>query len=165
VLNPLRDKLFFSGGHFCPMHALNLPYPQLCQVCRLHTSHKFPCSLLLHVHNSNQTHPLTNFQYSLLLAVNCSSRLGKSFTGRKQGPTRQKGCFRYLFVHRRGEMAHPVPTKVFLKLSPDSAMIFAPFGCIHISLSHPFCPCGTYLQRTLLKMTSWSWKFHALLWK
>jgi len=29
------------------------------------------------------------------------------------------------------EMAYPVPTKVFLKLSPDTAMLFAPFECTH----------------------------------
>jgi len=26
----------------------------------------------------------------------------------------------------RREMAHPMPTKAFLKLSPDTAMLFAP---------------------------------------
>jgi len=29
------------------------------------------------------------------------------------------------------EMVHPVPTKVFLKLSPDMAVLFVPFGCTH----------------------------------
>ena len=28
-------------------------------------------------------------------------------------------------------MALPVPTKLLLKMSPDVAMLFAPFGCIH----------------------------------
>jgi len=28
-------------------------------------------------------------------------------------------------------MVHPVPTKVFLMLSPDMTMMLAPFGCIH----------------------------------
>ena len=28
-------------------------------------------------------------------------------------------------------MALPVPTKSFLKTSPDAAMLFAPFGCTH----------------------------------
>ena len=28
-------------------------------------------------------------------------------------------------------MALPVPTKSLLKMSPDTAMLFAPFGCTH----------------------------------
>ena len=28
-------------------------------------------------------------------------------------------------------MALPVPTKSLLKMSPDMAMLFAPFGCTH----------------------------------
>ena len=28
-------------------------------------------------------------------------------------------------------MAHPVPTKVFPKLSPETAMLFEPFRCTH----------------------------------
>ena len=35
------------------------------------------------------------------------------------------------FVHRRTEMAHPVPTKVFPKLSPETAMLFVFFGRTH----------------------------------
>jgi len=35
------------------------------------------------------------------------------------------------FVHRRIEVTHPVPTKVFLKLSTDMAILFAPFGRTH----------------------------------
>ena len=29
------------------------------------------------------------------------------------------------------EMAFPVPTKSLLKMSPDAAMLFAPFRCTH----------------------------------
>jgi len=29
------------------------------------------------------------------------------------------------------EMALPVPTKLLLKMSPDVAMLYAPFGCTH----------------------------------
>jgi len=29
------------------------------------------------------------------------------------------------------EMALPVPTRSLLKMSPDAAMLFAPFGCTH----------------------------------
>jgi len=32
---------------------------------------------------------------------------------------------------KRIEMALPVPTKSLLKMSPDAAMLFAPFGCTH----------------------------------
>ena len=28
-------------------------------------------------------------------------------------------------------MALPVPTKLLLRMSPDAAMLFAPFGCTH----------------------------------
>jgi len=34
-------------------------------------------------------------------------------------------------VHRRTEAAHPVPTNVFLKLSPETAMLFPPFRFTH----------------------------------
>jgi len=36
-------------------------------------------------------------------------------------------------------MAHPVPTKGFLQLSPEAAMLFAPFGCTHSP--PPVLPC------------------------
>jgi len=32
---------------------------------------------------------------------------------------------------KRIEMALPVPTKSLLKMSPDAAKLFAPFGCTH----------------------------------
>ena len=32
---------------------------------------------------------------------------------------------------KTAEMAFPVPTKTFLSRSPDTAMLFAPFGCTH----------------------------------
>ena len=34
-------------------------------------------------------------------------------------------------------MALPVPTKSLLKMSPDAAMLFAPFGCTHPPLPVP----------------------------
>jgi len=43
------------------------------------------------------------------------------------------------------KMGHPVPTKAFLQLSPDMAMLFAPTG---VPTPH-FYSCWTYLQRTL----------------
>jgi len=58
-------------------------------------------------------------------------------------------------------MALPVPTRLFLKVSPDMAMLFAPFRCTHPPPPIlPFCWSRAYLQRTLLEMTSWSWKSH-----
>ena len=39
--------------------------------------------------------------------------------------------FLNLFVHWRREKAHPVPTKVFLKLSLDMTMLFPSFRCTH----------------------------------
>ena len=38
---------------------------------------------------------------------------------------------------KRIEMALPVPTKLLLKTSPDTAMLFAPFGCTHPPPSVP----------------------------
>ena len=35
------------------------------------------------------------------------------------------------------EKAHLVPTKGFLQLSPEAAMLFPPFGCTHLP---PLCP-------------------------
>jgi len=32
---------------------------------------------------------------------------------------------------KRTEIALPMPTKSLLKTSPDTAMLFAPFGCTH----------------------------------
>jgi len=34
-------------------------------------------------------------------------------------------------VHRRTAVPHPEPTKTFLKLSPETAILFAPFRCTH----------------------------------
>jgi len=35
------------------------------------------------------------------------------------------------FMPKRIEMALPVPTKSLLKTSPDTDMLFAPFGCTY----------------------------------
>ena len=40
-------------------------------------------------------------------------------------------CFLSPFVHRRSAVAYPEPTKVILKLSPETSMLPAPFGCTH----------------------------------
>ena len=46
ILNQFLDELFFSGGQFLPMDALNVRYPQLPAL-----------AATLHIHNSNHTHP------------------------------------------------------------------------------------------------------------
>ena len=46
-------------------------------------------------------------------------------------------------------MALPVPTKMFLKLSPDTAKLFVPY----LPLSCPLYSCRTYLQRKLPEVT------------
>ena len=37
-------------------------------------------------------------------------------------------CFLRQFVHSGKETPHPVSTKVFLKLRPNTSLLFAPFG-------------------------------------
>jgi len=43
----------------------------------------------------------------------------------------QEDCFLNPFMHRRTAVAHPEPTKAFLKRSSEMAMLSAPFGCTH----------------------------------
>ena len=64
---------------------------------------------------------------------------------------RREDCFLNPFVHRRTAVACPEPTKAFLKQSPETAMLSAPFGCTHPPppLSAPFCWSRTHLQRSL----------------
>ena len=47
------------------------------------------------------------------------------------GPTRQDSYFLSPFILKTREMAYPAPTKGRSKLSPNAAMLFAPFGCTH----------------------------------
>jgi len=52
-------------------------------------------------------------------------------------------------------MGYPVPTKITLELNPETAMLFAPFGCTtHLPLFHPFCSSITQFPRTLPEVTS-----------
>jgi len=46
----------------------------------------------------------------------------------EMGAMQNEDCFLNPFVHRRTEVAHPESTKVFLKLSPETAMLSAPLG-------------------------------------
>ena len=103
------------------------------QAPKLHD--KCPYSHPLPVHDSTMYHthsPINKLAMAQLLAINC---LFRSFSPGNGGAMR-----RGLFVHRRTELAHPTPTIVFLKVSPETAMLFAPFGCTtHLPLSHSFC--------------------------
>ena len=47
------------------------------------------------------------------------------------GLTRQDSYFLSPFMLKTREMAYPAPTKGHSKLSPNAAMLFAPFGCTH----------------------------------
>ena len=47
------------------------------------------------------------------------------------GPTKPDGYFLTPFMPKSMEMALPVPNKTFLPWSPDTVMLFAPFGCTH----------------------------------
>ena len=48
----------------------------------------------------------------------------------------------------RTEMAHPIPTKVFPKLSPEMSMLLHPLDApTHLLVSCPFCWRRTYLQK------------------
>jgi len=76
----------------------------------------------------------------------------------------REDCFLNLFIHRRIAVAHPEPTKVFLKLSPETAMLSAPLWCTHPPPpSHPFC----FLQKQNLSpkviagIDITRWNFHA----
>ena len=52
-------------------------------------------------------------------------------------------------------MAHPMPTKRCLQLSPEAAMLLGPvLKPTHLPLSHAFYWCRTQVKRTLLKVTS-----------
>ena len=62
----------------------------------------------------------------------------KSFNARNEGPTWPEDCFLNPLVQRRREMAHhPVPTKGFLHLSPNAAMLSQP----SVETCMPTSPC------------------------
>jgi len=78
-----------------------------------------------------QTSPTHYNELSIVIAFGCQLlvQIREKVHCQNGGPTSREGSFLSPFVHRRREKVHPVPTKVFLKLSPDTAMLFAPFGC------------------------------------
>ena len=52
----------------------------------------------------------------------------------------------HLCSYKRREMAHPVPAKVFLKVSPDMAMLFSQSVCVHRrQTAHPV-PAKVFLK-------------------
>jgi len=80
------------------------------------------------------------------------SRLGEM---QKWGPYKVRGLFSRLFSQPVCAQECPKgPTKIFQKLSLDTAMLFSPFGCIH---PPPFVPpflLANNLQMTWSEMTS-----------
>jgi len=64
-----------------------------------------------------------------LLPVHAQDRKKKETNGVKWRACIQWGrdYFRTPFMHSRREMAHPMPTKAFLKPNPDTAMLFVSF--------------------------------------
>ena len=87
---------------------------------------------------------------SRLSACECLCRLRLSFTARNV-----RGLFSQLICANEERITHPVPIKVFLLLSPDTAMFFHPEG------APPSSPCPTLSahtehvsQRTLPEVTS-----------
>ena len=60
-------------------------------------------------------------------------------------------------MHRRREIAHPLLTRFFQKLSPDTAMLFTPFGC-----THPPPPVLHLLRmQNLSPKHCWNWHYEA----
>ena len=95
------------------------------------TPHKGSYSHPLRVPDSNHTHPPTN-QLGIVTAL--SPDLENSFPAGNGHHARQEDCFLNVFMHRRTAVAHPEPTKVFLKLSPEMAMLSVLFRCTHSPL-------------------------------
>ena len=145
--NPLLDDLSFCGSHFCISPVLSGFQPQ--------TSHKCPYSLPLHIRDSIHTHQLISLQQSWLSAGNHLSRLGKRLNCHEWGSNKVRGRFSQPVVHRT-KSVHPVLTKVFSKLSPETAMLYAPFKCTNPP--PPVLPFllkqNLSLQRTLPEVTS-----------
>jgi len=48
-----------------------------------------------------------------------------------------QGEIEMFLTPKRTEVALPGPVKSFLEMSPDPAMLFAPFGCTHPPLPIP----------------------------
>ena len=117
LINPLPDELFFCGSHFSLyVHKLTISPvmlgfqpPNFTQVLLQPSSTR---SWL-------KPHPPIN-KLAIVTASLPEWALCKA-----------RGCFLNPFVQRRTVVAHPEPTKMFLKLSPVMAMLSAPFWCTH----------------------------------
>ena len=116
-----------------------------CQVFRLQSSHKCPCSYATQIYDSNHHHTLMSFQQSVLSVNNCPSR-PQNLQCQTVMETVQYE--RTVFqAHLCTEEKCPLLTKAFLKLSPETAMLFAPFRCTHQPSSHvPFHSSRTISQ-------------------
>jgi len=101
--------------------SLNVPYPQFCWGFSPQTSHKCYCHSL-HVGDSNHTYPLMSL---------ASNHWENGFPTGNGCSARQEDCFLNPFVHRKTAVVNPEPTKAFLKLNTEIAMLSASFGCIH----------------------------------
>jgi len=51
---------------------------------------------------------------------------------------------------KRLDMALRVPTKSLLKMSPDTAMLFAPFGCTHPKGTNSMATSGLVFRSDLV---------------
>jgi len=128
-------------------------------------------------HKCSYTHPLhvcvsNTSTLNKLATVMALSQQLLTQTGIKGHCAGREDCFLNPFMHRRTAMTHPEPSKAFLKLSPETAMLSAPLRANQgiskveprdshvvctlwvLPLSHPFCWSRTYLQRSLQEVTS-----------
>jgi len=69
-----------------------------------------------------------SLQQSRLSASNHSSRLGKKYHCKEMGAWKTRGPFSQATCAQGEGNAPPVSTKVFLKLRPNMALLFAPFS-------------------------------------
>ena len=134
------------------MHALNLPCPQFCRVFSPQTSHKCPYSYPLHICDSNHTHPLTSWQQSLSCQLLAQTEK-KCFTARNG--VGERTIFSASLCIGGQKRPHPVPTKVFPKLNPETAMLLAPLRCTHPPPPVPlFLLTQNLSPKTLCQVTS-----------
>ena len=103
------------------------------------TLQKYHCSHPVEIWDSNHTHFLTSFQYSLFLANSCHYRPRKELHCQKLEALHYHKTFLSPFVQRRPEIAHLVPTKSFLQLSPEASwylgQVLRPAHSPHTTLS------------------------------
>ena len=73
--NPLPDKFLFCGGHFQPIHQLNLPYPQFCWV----SAPNFTQVLLQPSSTSPRLKPLPSINEHTIVAALTQQPLAQTF--------------------------------------------------------------------------------------